>query len=195
MRIRIASDLHDDVGSTLTKISLQSELLQRKLTSDDMKSSVHRIGTMSRDVVSTMSDMVWSIDARNDTIGDLIDRMRDIASGVLSPEELSVEFNVTGFDEKKRLSVDIRQNIYLIFKEAITNIAKYAKASRVKVSLRNDADRFRMEISDDGKGALQSLKLTGHGLRNMEMRAKRMGGKFETANLDGFTIIVTTKPL
>jgi two-component sensor histidine kinase len=195
VRIRIASDLHDDVGSTLTKISLQADQLEKEIKGEDALHMVARIGAMSRDVVNTMSDLVWSIDARNDTVGDLVDRMRDVASGVLSHQEMSMTFDVKGLDEKQRLPVDVRQNLYLIFKEAITNSAKHANASRVSVSLENTSDHFVMEISDDGKSDQRPAQLTGHGLKNMEMRSKRMGGKFETTRENGFTIIITTKPL
>jgi signal transduction histidine kinase len=195
MRVRIASDLHDDVGSTLTKISLQADLLQKEMQREDARHMVLRIGTMSRDVVDTMSDLVWSIDARNDTVGDLVARMRDVVSGVLSHQEISMTFDVKGLDERKRLPVDVRQSLYLIFKEAITNSAKHANASRINISLRNNADHFVMEISDDGKSPFRPVKLTGHGLRNMEMRAKHIGGKFETTRVNGFTVVVTTKPL
>jgi ligand-binding sensor domain-containing protein/two-component sensor histidine kinase len=195
VRIRIASDLHDDVGSTLTKISLQSELLERMLTSVDMKSSVIRIGTMSREVVSTMGDLVWSIDARNDNVGNLIDRMKDFASSTLSTKEISVEFTIQGLDGQKSLPVDVRQSIYLVFKEAMTNIAKHAEASAVRVFLMNDSKQFMMKIVDNGKSKFGVLKLTGHGLKNMQMRAEQIGGRFEAKDENGFAITMTTKPL
>jgi signal transduction histidine kinase len=190
LRVRIASDLHDDIGATLTKISLHSELIQESPDPNEVRNSLRKIGAMSRELVTTMSDIVWSIDARNDTVGDLIDRMRDFASGVLSVKAVEVTFNFAGLDMQMKLPVNLRQNIYLIFKEAINNIAKHAEASQVEVQVRNSDGKFSMIIRDDGKGWHENTyeKLTGHGLRNMKMRAVRIGGHLDISRNGGCTV-------
>ncbi len=225
LRVRIASDLHDDIGATLTRISLHSELIQNGADPKEVKSSLQKIGAMSRDLVTTMSDIVWSIDARNDTVGDLIDRMRDFASSVLSVKPVNVSFEVSGLDEHKRLPVPLRQNIYLIFKEAINNIAKHAKATKAEIYLKNSEGRFLMMIRDDGAGFVENEldpasaplhqkakadsaphlefteaergrgKLTGHGLRNMKMRAERIGGNLEFKMDNGVSITLVGRAI
>jgi signal transduction histidine kinase len=189
--------LHDDIGATLTKISLQSELIQDGACSPEIIASLRKIGAMSRELVTTMSDVVWSIDARNDTIGDLLDRMRDFASSVLSVKPINVSFEVSGLDEHKRLPVPLRQNLYLIFKEAVNNIAKHAAASQVNIHIKNADGAFSLMIRDDGKawGEGECEKLTGHGLRNMKMRAERIGGHLEIFRNGGCTVKLTAPAL
>jgi len=193
LRVRIASDLHDDIGATLTKISLHSELIEESNEPGEIRESLRKIGAMSRELVTTMSDIVWSIDARNDTLGNLIDRMRDFATSVLSVRATQIDFNCAGLDMQKKLPVDFRQNIYLIFKEAINNIAKHAEAARVDVQIKNANGHFNMSIRDDGKGWREHeyAKLTGHGLRNMKMRAARIGGDLNISQNGGCTVSLT----
>ncbi|MBI4548079.1 MAG: hypothetical protein HY707_08870 [Ignavibacteriae bacterium] len=195
IRTRIASDLHDEVGSTLTKISLQSELLQAGTDGGSLNESLKKIGSMSRELVTTMSDIVWSIDARNDKLGDLIDRMMDFALSVLSPKQIECHFDCKGLELQKKLPVEIRQNIYLIFKEAINNIAKYAEASTVDIQLSNADGVFTMLIADNGKGLIQQTKLTGHGIKNMKMRARLINAEIEMLSKEGLKIILTREAL
>ncbi len=192
LRVRIASDLHDDIGATLTKISLHAELLQESEELHEVQDSLHKIGAMSRELVTTMSDIVWSIDARNDTMGNLLDRMREFAASVLAAKSATFDFTATGLDLQKRLPVDIRQSLYLIFKESVNNIAKHAaEASHVEIQLQNLAEHFNMTIRDDGKNSNSGAKLTGQGLRNMKMRAARIGGDLEFSCKDGCVVSLT----
>jgi len=194
LRIKIASDLHDDIGSALTRISLESELLESHNNTEERKSAAERIGAMSREIITSMSDVVWSIDSRNDSIEDLINRMKDFAFQIFSPKNAQVAFDIFNLDQKKKLKVDIRQNIYLIFKEAINNSAKYSDSDMIKVIMKNDNGKFNMVIHDP-ETIFTGQKLTGHGLRNMQMRAERIGGKIEFVKDDGFKIILTTNEL
>ncbi|HKJ31567.1 MAG TPA: two-component regulator propeller domain-containing protein [Balneolales bacterium] len=197
MRVRIASDLHDDVGSSLTEIALQTDFLLADKSSDDFSDSIKQLGEQSRKIVSTMDDIVWSIDARNDTLGDLTDRMQDYANSVLPRKQIMVKYDFRDIENEHQhnLSVDLRQNLYLIFKEAINNIAKHSDASKVDVSLTRTDSHFVMIIRDNGKGIGSKEKLTGHGLKNMKMRAKRIDAKLEFLADNGFAVRVTGKGL
>ncbi len=93
MRLRIASDLHDDIGATLTHISVNSEMIKHNKDVNKIKESANKIGKLSREVIQTMSDIVWSIDSRNDSIQDLVTRMTDLAHQLLSPKE--IKFKIT----------------------------------------------------------------------------------------------------
>ena len=187
MRVRIASDLHDDVGSSLTEIALQSDFLQTTDASDELKESVRNIGTQSRRIVSSLDDIVWSIDARNDTLGDLTDRMQDYINNILPDREVMYHFDNLDMDEK--LTVTMKENLYLIFKEAINNIAKHSNATKVEVKLKTNGDFFHLIIHDNGTKISQKRK-TGHGLRNMDMRAQRINASVNFKNADGFTVHV-----
>jgi signal transduction histidine kinase len=153
------------------------------------------IATMSRELVTSMSDIVWSIDSRNDSMENILDKMRNFGSTVLSAKDVRFNLSHSGLDLKKKLSVDVRQNLYLIYKEAINNIAKHAHASRVNVVLRNDSDKFTMTVIDDGKGWEGKERLNGHGTKNMRMRAERLGGRVEFIRDAGTRVVLTRKRL
>lgn len=192
MRVRIASDLHDDVGASLTEIALQSDFLQASNTDTEFRQSLHQIGKQCRHVVTSLDDIVWSIDARNDTLGDLTDRMQDYIINVLEPKNFRVSYD---FDELKmdnKLPVPVKENLYLIFKEAVNNIAKYSNGDEVKVSMESDGENYKFEVYDNGTSG-KGMKKTGHGLRNMEMRAQRIGGTFHFNDENGFTITLQGK--
>jgi ligand-binding sensor domain-containing protein/signal transduction histidine kinase len=193
LRVRIASDLHDDIGATLTKISLYSDLIQTGTNPETSKDLLQKIGAMSRELVTTMSDVVWSIDARNDTVGDLVDRMRDFANGACALRQIEMQFEEAGMEPHKKLRAGARQNIYLIFKEAVNNAVKHAAASKLYVSLQNGNGTFKMKIADDGKGFNAAPRRTGHGLRNMQMRAERIGARLDVKMDGGVAVTLEAK--
>lgn len=193
LRVRIASDLHDDIGSSLTKISLQSELIQEGIEPQEMTTYLKNIARMSRELVTAMSDIVWSIDARNDTIESLLDKMRNFAASTLAAKDVQFTFAHSGLDLGKKLPVDVRENLYLIFKEAINNIARHAAASKVSIVLRNDSDKFSLFVVDDGKGWSGDERPSGHGVKNMRMRAQRLKGTIEFVREEGTRVVLTMR--
>jgi signal transduction histidine kinase len=142
-----------------------------------------------------MSDIVWSIDARNDNLNDLLDRMRDFAFNALSEKEIGVEFIQQGLDKNTRTNVKIRQNLFSIFKEAINNIVKHSGADRVRIELLNTDSGFSMKISDNGKGFDQELVVRGNGLKNMRMRAERISAHIEIEVNNGTSIHLRRKAI
>lgn len=196
MRIQIASDLHDDIGSNLTKIAVYSELIQTTTEKKKVKETSWKIGDMSREIITTLSDVVWSIDARNDTVGDLIDRMRDFLDTAFPPGSIQIDFQTRGLEFQQRINQTLRQNIYLIFKEAVNNAAKHAKASQVRISLTNGEGKFRMEIADNSIGIDTTQQRSGHhGIANMKLRAARINGDLQIEPRDGTRVILTAKAI
>lgn len=195
LRIRIASDLHDDVGSALTRISIHSQQIAGNRDRDLIATSSDRISELSRQVISTMSDIVWSIDARNDRITDLIDRMKDFAYNTLSEKEIRVTFEDDGLEGKKKLPVLIRQNLYYIFKEAINNIVKHSGADDVIIRMLNRDQSFNMTIADNGSGYDEESIRKGNGIRNMNLRANRIGAKIEFRTDNGVEITLSMKSI
>jgi ligand-binding sensor domain-containing protein len=189
MRVRIASDLHDDVGSALTEIALQSDFLQTMEVPGKLEESLQQIGAQSRRIVSSLDDIVWSIDARNDTVGDLTDRMQDHMNNVLPNREVYYDFDC---DMQQQLDVSLKENLYLIYKEAINNIAKHSNADRVEVKLCADGSGVTMGIKDNGTEVSGSRK-SGQGLRNMRMRAKRIDAEITFNEENGFEVIVENR--
>ena len=174
LRVRIASDLHDDIGSSLTQIAAQSEIIRHTDERWKIKAASTRIGSTSREIIATLGDLVWSIDARNDTLGNLVDRMREYAEETLAAEGIQVSLNTKGSRCRSRYPWTSIQNLYLIYKEAINNTARHSRARESRIRLGNFRGRFTMSIGDDGRGTGDTLKQTGHGLRNMRMRAERI---------------------
>lgn len=190
LRTKIASDLHDEVGSSLTKISIYSELAQTELTEKEKANYLNSIGGLSREVVNTMSDIVWSIDNNNDSLHELINRMKDFATEVLHARNIDFEFTLHKAESNKVLDPVLRQNIYLIFKEAINNIVKHSKANKVNVFITSHP-HFELQIADNGIGLPAQQSQSGNGLRNMNRRAVAIGGKISFASKSGTTITLT----
>jgi signal transduction histidine kinase len=142
-----------------------------------------------------MSDVVWSIDARNDSMLDLLDRMRDFAFSVLTIKEIQVEFKTKNLTLTKKIQIDYRQNIFLIFKEAINNIAKHSEATMVTVNLENQRDVFFLRIADNGRGYLLENGQNGNGLKNMKMRSQRLGGELSINSNHGVEIVLKLKKI
>ncbi|WP_069130825.1 sensor histidine kinase [Rhodohalobacter halophilus] len=194
MRVQIASDLHDDVGSSLTELALQSDFLQAFEISDDMRGTLQQMGEQSRKIVSSLDDIVWSIDSRNDTAGDLTDRMQDYVNQMFSNGKCKVIYDFDDLDMDEKLPVQIKENIYLIFKEAVNNIVKHSNASRADVRFSFDGKGFDLLVSDNGTGIDKNRK-SGQGLNNIQMRAARVGADVDINSNDGFSIRVKGKLL
>ncbi|MEX0721958.1 MAG: two-component regulator propeller domain-containing protein [Balneolaceae bacterium] len=192
MRVRIASDLHDDVGASLTEIALQSDFLQAGDADSEFKKSLNQIGRQCRKIVSSLDDIVWSIDARNDTLGDLTDRMQDYILNTLEQKNMRVNYHFEDLNMDNKLSVSLKENLYLIFKESVNNIAKYSNGDQVNIKMHSRNGSFEFTIFDNGTADLGKKK-SGQGLRNMEMRAKRIGADIEFKNENGFKISVKGK--
>jgi signal transduction histidine kinase len=188
LRLQIASDLHDDVGSSLSKIALYSGLAESGVQDVEGRSLVKEIGRLSRETIATMSDIVWAIDARNDE--DLAVRMRELAYGLLAPGGIAVTFDVRLEGE---LPADVRQNVYLIFKEAIHNIVKHSNARDVRIAAFRSNGQLHLTIRDDGDGIPVDHR-QGHGLRNMRMRAERIDAQLAIDHRQG-TAVALTVPL
>ena len=195
LRNKIASDLHDEVGSSLTRISIYSDLVQNQTKEIDNKPYLAGIHELSREVVSTMSDIVWSIDNRHDTFGSLTLRMMDFANEILNTKNVGLEFSTRSIQESVVLDPVLKQNIYLIFKEAIHNIVKHAGAEHVRVTLANEGDVFSMTIQDNGQGIGEAIQAKGNGLRNMNRRASVIRGVLEILNHQGTTVVLKRKAI
>lgn len=190
MRVQIASDLHDDVGSSLTELALQTDFLQAIELNPEVKETLQQIGEHSRKIVSSLDDIVWSIDSRNDTTGDLTDRMQDYVNQVLSQKGIKVVYNFNQLRMQEKLPVDVKENIYLIFKESINNISKHSNATKAEVSFSFSGKNYELIIHDNGT-AIKSNRKSGQGLRNIKMRAGRIGSKIDIETEKGYKIRAT----
>ncbi|MEM1138050.1 MAG: triple tyrosine motif-containing protein, partial [Bacteroidota bacterium] len=192
LRVGIASDLHDDIGATLTKISLYADLLNAsKQQTTESGQLLQKIASMGRDTLRNLADIVWAIDARNDSMGNLISKIQEFAMDMLSKKDIEVNFKKEGIDMDASISAEKRQHIYLICKEAINNIIKHANATKVNISFIAKNHKIDVLIIDNGSGLPKDKKNElGNGLRNIEQRAKKLEADLQMKEKNGLSIIL-----
>src|SRR4029078_4858428 len=134
-----------------------------------------------------MSDIVWAINPEKDRLQDLIQRMRRFASDLLSAKGVQLEFNAPTYVLEIPLGANARREVFLIFKESLTNIAKHSRATRVRIDFDMSPDDLKLSITDNGQGfdvgtrgpALAAREKGGHGIFSMKKRAAELNGKLE----------------
>lgn len=193
-RTKLSSDLHDDVGTILTSLSMQSELLEMK-TTDGNKGTVGKIADMSRDATRRMRDTVWAIDSRKDNIMDLAYRMIDFADDMLGAKdvEFQLQHNIEGKYDK--ISAELRQTIFLIFKEAVTNAAKYGTGELVTANLHKEKDLLKLTVQNEINETINTEAVSGLGLSNIEKRTQDINGSFALENKNNSFAVKLSFPL
>ena len=188
VRTRIATDLHDDIGSSLSQIAILSEVVRQKVgnNGNGANEPLNLIADTSREMVDSMSDIVWAINPQKDHLSDLIQRMRRFAEDMLDAKDINYRFVVPETSRNVALGADIRREVYLIFKESINNLVKYSGATEVNLSVQVENNSLVASVTDNGKGFDVEEKLNGNydgfggnGLKNMRHRAENLGGVFE----------------
>jgi two-component system sensor histidine kinase UhpB len=134
---------------------------------------------------------VWAIHPANDTIEQLIFRMKEFAADMLEPLNIGFQFTIENDLNSLRLSVNQRRDLYLIFKEALNNTAKYSNCKKVNIELVQQERKLVLRISDDGNGFEETTVVHGNGLNNMQQRAKSIGGRLEVNSLPGEGTAIT----
>lgn len=193
LRTQIASNLHDEVGSLLTSIIISTDSARyASSTLEEKNSKLEKISTLSRAATNTMSDVLWSVDARNDYAGNLTDRMREHAENMLDPLGIETEFNFAAVVQKQTIEPNTRQQLYLIFKEAINNIVKHSKASMVNVYYKQHGSDFELMVKNNNhKLFAESQVHVGQGIKNIKMRAKMVGASCTLKiTEDEYTVII-----
>ncbi|HRV53239.1 MAG: histidine kinase [Bacteroidetes bacterium] len=184
VRNNLARDLHDDIGSTLGSIHLYSQIAKSKLSEKDpieTQNILDRIKVFSEEIIEKTGDTIWAVKAKNDNYSDLSLRMESYAASILGEANINFNFET---DEKildNKLTMTARKNLFLIFKEAIHNIVKYANCTFVDISLTRTGNKTVFRIADNGCGICSEKKghyFSGNGLKNMQTRAEEIGADF-----------------
>lgn len=185
VRAQIATDLHDEVGSGLSQIAVLSEVAKREVPPGPAR-LLDESATIARSLRESMSDIVWAIDPRRDTLNDLVQRMRQATFNLLEVDGLAVTFQAppAGALEGVGLAPDRRRHLLLVLKEAATNIARHARATRASIVLALVADRLTLTVEDDGVG-MGARSGDGRGLKNMAARAAALGGTLAIEDREG----------
>ncbi len=184
LRQRIASDLHDDIGSNLGSISMIARALRQDL--DGVKGigqaleDLSDVESIARESSQSMRDIVWLIEQKYDTIGDLVKRLRESASRLLR----NIEYEIVSDkrDDTSRLCMDTKRHLFLFCKEAMHNVAKHADATHFRLMFHNDGAWLRVEICDNGVGLKNDHSKRKVTVQKLRDRAKVLAGDFEIAS-------------
>jgi ligand-binding sensor domain-containing protein/signal transduction histidine kinase len=179
VRIRIASDLHDEIGAGLSEIAILSEVAHQRLAQPvKADGPLTRIASTSRELVDAMSDIVWAINPRKDSLGNLTQRMRRFATDLLTARGIDFRFDADERDGALPIGADKRRHVFLIFKESLNNIVRHAECGHVAIDFRVNHDGLILRVADDGLGLARPPAPDGHGhgLASMSARARELGG-------------------
>ena len=197
VRTRIAADLHDDIGASLSHIAVVSEVSNRQLAERDaqLSKNLSVIARISRESVDSMSDIVWAINPHRDHLYDLTRRMRNFASELLPARDIAFDFKTPNEDRDIRLGADVRRQIFLIYKESLNNLVRHSGCTRAEIEMRLEGRRIVLRISDNGTGFEFEHGDRGNGLKNMRKRAESLGGRLEfTSNNGSGTTVILEMP-
>ena len=207
IRNKIAGDLHDDIGSTLSSIRMYSDIVSDQLQDNNPESKplLKKMSDNSREMIENMSDIVWAIKPANDAFKNIEVRMFNFATELCNAKNMHLKMQRNLALESLKIPMEQRRDLYLIFKEAVNNAVKYSDCSEIKIDFNKTRNLFLMQISDDGigfdtKSVIQWEELhpvrDGNGLVNMQLRAKRHKGKLDIISSVGKgTKIILTMPL
>ncbi|HSC27840.1 MAG TPA: two-component regulator propeller domain-containing protein [Vicinamibacterales bacterium] len=189
IRRQVATDLHDDIGSGLSQIAILSEVAKRDLG----KPHLDEIAGLARGMRESMDDIVWAVDPRSDRLTDLAERIRQVAYNALESDGMEVDLHMPAERELERVNLDAgtRRHVLLVAKEAITNIARHAGASRVEIRLEISRRSLRLTIRDNGRGFTADRSYEGQGLRSLPRRAAELGAQLQIQSTPAQGTVVT----
>lgn len=197
-RSRIARDLHDQLGASLTQVSLLGELVESdKNASDEVEAHARQISRTARDTTRVLDEIVWAVNPSNDTLDGLITYVCKYAQEYLAVAGLRYRVDVPAQLPGAAIPPEVRHNVFLASKEAVTNVVRHARASAVWLRLRLGPASFTLEIQDDGCGVADLGKAEArNGLRNMRKRMEDIGGAFSIGPApEGGTLVRLTAPI
>jgi ligand-binding sensor domain-containing protein/signal transduction histidine kinase len=186
LRLKISSDLHDDVGTTLAGLAMQSEFMAKQPRSSSQQ-ELTELSQLSRSAMDQMRDIVWALDSRRDKYQNLLDRIREFAQKSTENSDFGFHMDTTNVPLDGFIPPDMRQHIYLIVKEAITNSLKHSGGNRIDLVIRHHNHHLIVSISDNGQ-ALRQNPGEGLGVSNMKMRAQKMKASLMIDQTSGYKI-------
>jgi len=189
MRLRIASDLHDDIGSSLSGIALVTESMRKSLPIDEGdRKRLADVTQAARRTADALRDIVWIINPEHDTLDDMILRLKDAAAMIL----VGVEYTITsqGKSLSSTMTIEFKRHLVLIYKEILNNVVKHARARRVEISIGEEGGIFTLRVADDGIGFDEKTIRRGNGLDNLKKRGGMLGGTLRVESSPGKGTVV-----
>ena len=186
-RNRISQELHDELGATLTSISLASELLKQNVLTDSPE--IRIIAKASSEMTTKMNEIVWSLNANNDNVQSLVAYVRKFCADFLGEAGIQMIFNEHILEPDRELKGHIRRSVYQSVKEAVHNVVKHAEASRVELTIETIENELRILIRDNGKGMPeQPANRWSNGLRNMKKNIESVKGSISWVTKNGTAV-------
>ncbi|CAN5303068.1 hypothetical protein BH10BAC4_BH10BAC4_07600 [soil metagenome] len=186
-RIRIARDMHDDVGSELSKISIACENIKKQYPSDlELRNHLSNVQTAAGKLVDNIGNIIWALNPINNNTISLIGYLREYAYDYLEMNQLALDFDAPELSVDHPIRHEARTHIFMVIKEALHNIVKYADATKVNINVILKDNSISCEVSDNGKGFSKTDQRNfGNGLRNMQQRISETGGAFSITSAYG----------
>lgn len=186
MRNKLAADLHDEIGSTLSSISILSEVVAYQQKKGEYKPEImQQVSHDARNVIDKMDDIIWAINPANDNLYDLETRLKTFAIPLFESKDIEFKFDFSSEIKNIKIDMSKRRDIYLILKEAINNLVKYSNAKNAEIIAKNANNLLVFEVIDNGFGFDRDVNSLRNGLRNMEMRAEKIGATFYINSIIG----------
>jgi signal transduction histidine kinase len=186
MRNNISQDLHDDIGASLSNINILNELARRNISQPEKsKEYLSKASEDIQRISESLSDIVWNINPRYDDLQNLFIKMKRYAADMLDGKNINGQFDFPLNEPKLTLSMTQRRDLYLIFKEAVNNLAKYSQAKNATIQVLANDHKIELLVKDDGKGFDRNNARSGNGLQNMEQRAKATGAHISVTSKPG----------
>jgi len=187
VRRRIAADLHDDIGSSLTQISILSEVVRQRVGEPEFSVAgpLSYIARASSELIDSMSDIVWAINPQRDRLSELVHRIRRFAADTFTARNIAFRLDLPGADEDVRLEGNLRRELFLIFKESINNVVRHSECSEAGIEMKLGGAHLEYSIHDNGCGFDPADASEGHGLASMRSRAAGIGAAFELRSEPG----------
>jgi ligand-binding sensor domain-containing protein/signal transduction histidine kinase len=199
-RARIARDIHDQVGASLTQLALLGEMVETdKDSPEEAEAHARQISQTARETTRALDEIVWTVNPSNDTLEGLVNYICKHAQDYLSVAGLRYRLDAPAQLPAATISPEARHNVFLAAKEAVTNIVKHARATEASIHLRLDAESFTLEIEDNGRGPAglkEKAAESRNGMRNMRKRMEDVGGEFSIEpKPSGGTVVRLKAPL
>jgi signal transduction histidine kinase len=171
LRNKISADLHDEIGSTLSSISIMSDMVAQKTTENRTSEVASEIRENAIVLMERMDDIVWSINPRNDSLENLLLRVKRFAGQLFEAKNIDYEIDINPDVEQVKMPMEVRQSIYLILKEAINNLVKHSKATKASIEVTQANSTLMVTIRDNGVGFNARGLSLGNGITSMKNRA------------------------
>lgn len=186
IRTKLASDLHDDLGSTLNSVKVYTNLA---LMENDKDKYINKIKESAQEAITGVKDMIWVLDDRKDTVEDLFSRVSQFASPLCEVHAIAYNYEIDDNARHHKLSGAEKRNLYMILKESVNNTCKYSQATTIKIHFSANRKKPDLTIKDNGKGFDQGVITEGNGLKNMKLRARQINFMIEMQSTQSGTEI------